>query len=52
MNVFAQIPADVSVNLSGDAKANSVLCGDAISETAQGCLGIRLDFESYSPLHP
>ena len=37
MNVFAQIPSDMSVKLAGHAKENSVLCGDAVSETGAGC---------------
>ena len=37
MNVFAQIPSDMSVKLAGHARENSVLCGDAVSETGAGC---------------
>ena len=37
VNVFAQIPSDMSVKLHGHAKENSVLCGDAVSTTGAGC---------------
>ncbi|CAE7262924.1 unnamed protein product, partial [Symbiodinium sp. KB8] len=36
VNVFAQIPSDMSVKLAGHARENSVLCGDAVSETGAG----------------
>jgi len=36
VNVFAQIPSDMSVKLHGHAKENSVLCGDAVSTTGAG----------------